>query len=390
MKKRTNKITVVGGGGHIGLPLAIVFANKGFDVLAYDKNINPLNAAKKGKMPFMEKNGNIHLKKALKKKLSFSNKIEKFIGQSTIIITVGTPVDEFINPDLSQIKNCIDELLPIIKKGQLIILRSTVSPGTTEWLANYLQKNQKKCDIAFCHERVVQGNTFLEIEKLPQIIAGSSSKATQRASKIFKKISKKIITCKLKEAEFSKLYSNAFRYIQFAIANEFYMLADNIGLDFKKIRNITTDGYPRADALPSAGFAAGPCLYKDTMQLVSFSHNNFHLGYNSMLINEGLVLYIANKISKKFNLKNKVVGLLGMSFKAECDDIRSSLSYKLKNKLNPICKNVICSDPYVKNDTSLQSLKSVLKKSDIIIKCIPHKIYKNLNIEKKYFLDIWS
>tara|TARA_B100000989_G_scaffold191598_1_gene144311 strand:- start:12544 stop:13716 length:1173 start_codon:yes stop_codon:yes gene_type:complete len=390
MKKRANKITVVGGGGHIGLPLAIVFANKGFDVLAYDKNINPLNAAKKGKMPFMEKNGNIELKKALKKKLNFSNKIEKFIGQSTIIITVGTPVDEFINPDLSQIKNCIDELLPIIKKGQLIILRSTVSPGTTEWLANYLQKKQKKCDIAFCHERVVQGNTFLEIEKLPQIIAGSSPKATQRASKIFKKISKKIITCKLQEAEFSKLYSNAFRYIQFAIANEFYMLADNIGLDFKKIRKITTDGYPRADALPSAGFAAGPCLYKDTMQLVSFSHNNFHLGYNSMLINEGLVLYIANKIGKKFNLKNKVIGLLGMSFKAECDDIRSSLSYKLKNKLNPICKNVICSDPYVKNDSSLQSLKSVLKKSDIIIKCIPHKIYKNLNIKKKYFLDIWS
>ena len=163
-KKIENKITVVGGGGHIGLPLAIVFANKGFDVLAYDKNISPLNKAKKGKMPFMEKNGNIELKKALKKKLNFSNKIEKFIGQSTIIITVGTPVDEFINPDLSQIKNCIDEILPIIKTGQLIILRSTVSPGTTEWLANYLEKKKKKCDIAFCHERVVQGNTFLEIE----------------------------------------------------------------------------------------------------------------------------------------------------------------------------------------------------------------------------------
>ena len=168
------------------------------------------------------------------------------------------------------------------------------------------------------------------------------------------------------------------------------MLADNIGLDFKKIRKITIDGYPRADALPSAGFAAGPCLYKDTMQLVSFSHNNFHLGYNSMLINEGLVLYIANKLSKKFNLKNKVVGLLGMSFKAECDDTRSSLSYKLRNKLNSICKEVICSDPYVKTDNTLQPLAKVLEKSDIIIKCIPHKIYKNLNVKKKFFLDIWN
>ena len=159
-KKIENKITVVGGGGHIGLPLAIVFANKGFDVLAYDKNISPLNIAKKGKMPFMEKNGNIELKKALKKKLNFSNKIEKFIGQSTIIITVGTPVDEFINPDLSQIKNCIDEILPIIKTGQLIILRSTVSPGTTEWLSKYLEKKKKNAILLFVMKELFKAIHF--------------------------------------------------------------------------------------------------------------------------------------------------------------------------------------------------------------------------------------
>ena len=171
------------------------------------------------------------------------------------MITVGTPVDNFLNPDMSQIKDCVDGLVPYLKKGQLIILRSTVYPGTSEWLYKYLLK-KKKCDVAFCHERVIQGYTFNEIEKLPQIIAANSISAERKAN-IFKNISRKIVYCSLKEAEFSKLFSNAYRYAQFAISNEFYMLADKAGLDFNKIRKITKDGYPRAESMPSAGFAAG-------------------------------------------------------------------------------------------------------------------------------------
>ena len=270
MKK--NKITVIGGAGHIGLPLSIVFANKGFDVAVLDKNKSAMEIAKKGIMPFREKDGEKNLKKALKKKIKFYSEPSSFISDSTVVITVGTPVDNFLNPDMRQIKECIDSLIPYLKKGQLIILRSTVYPGTSDWLYKYLFK-KKKCDIAFCHERVIQGYTFDEIEKLPQIIAASSKTALKRATLIFKKISKKIVYCSLKEAEFSKLFSNSFRYAQFAIANEFYMLADKAGLDFNKIRKITKDGYPRAESLPSAGFAAGPCLLKDTMQLLSFSRN---------------------------------------------------------------------------------------------------------------------
>ena len=239
MKK--NKITVVGGAGHIGLPLSIVFANKGFDVAVLDKNKSAMELAQKGIMPFKEKDGAKNLKKALKKKIKFYSKPSNYISNSTIVITVGTPVDDFLNPDMSQIKSCIDSLIPYLSKGQLIILRSTVYPGTSEWLYQYLYK-KKKCDIAFCHERVIQGYTFDEIENLPQIIAASSLLAKKRASNIFKKISKKIVYCSLKEAEFSKLFSNAFRYAQFAISNEFYMLADKANLDFNKIRKITKDG----------------------------------------------------------------------------------------------------------------------------------------------------
>ena len=386
MKK--NKITVVGGAGHIGLPLSIVFANKGFDVAVLDKNTASMKLAQKGIMPFKEKDGSKNLKKALKKKIKFYSKPSKFISNSTIIITVGTPVDDFLNPDMSQIKNCIDSLFPYLNKGQLIILRSTVYPGTSEWLYEYL--NKKKCDIAFCHERVIQGYTFDEIEKLPQIIAASSLSAKKKASNIFKKISRKIVYCSLKEAEFSKLFSNAFRYAQFAISNEFYMLADKANLDFNKIRKITKDGYPRAEAMPSAGFAAGPCLLKDTMQLLSFSRNNFSIGNSSMLVNEGMVLYLIDKLEKKFKLKNKKVGLLGMAFKAECDDARSSLSYKMKKILSTKVKKLYCTDPYVNTDKNLSSLESTIKNSDILILCVPHKKYKNLNLGKKYLIDVWG
>ena len=113
---KNNKITVVGGAGHIGLPLSIVFANKGFDVAVLDKNLLSIEMAKKGKMPFKEKDGNKNLKKALRKKLKFYYKPSQFISNSTVVITVGTPVDDFLNPDMSQIKDCIDGLLPYLKK----------------------------------------------------------------------------------------------------------------------------------------------------------------------------------------------------------------------------------------------------------------------------------
>lgn len=387
MKK--NKITVIGGAGHIGLPLSIVFANKGFDVAVLDKNISAMNIAKKGIMPFKEKDGEKNLKKALKKKIKFYSKPSSFISDSTVVITVGTPVDNFLNPDMRQIKECIDSLIPYLKKGQLIILRSTVYPGTSDWLYKYLSK-KKRCDIAFCHERVIQGYTFDEIEKLPQIIAASSKKALNRATLIFKKISKKIVYCSLKEAEFSKLFSNSFRYAQFAIANEFYMLADKAGLDFNKIRKITKDGYPRAESLPLAGFAAGPCLLKDTMQLLSFSRNNFSIGNSSMLVNEGLVLYLIDKLETKYNLKSKNVGLLGMAFKAECDDTRSSLSYKMKKILSSKVNKIYCTDPFVKTDKNLSSLEKTIENSNILIVCVPHKKYKNLNLKNKEVIDIWG
>jgi UDP-N-acetyl-D-mannosaminuronic acid dehydrogenase len=264
-----------------------------------------------------------------------------------------------------------------------------VYPGTTDWLHNFLLQNNKKPNVAFCLERVVQCKTLEEIKELPQIVSATSKEAESRASNIFLKLTKKVITCEPKEAEFAKLFLNAYRYIQFAIANQFFILSNNAGLDFHKIRKIMSEDYPRADGLPGPGFAAGPCLFKDTMQLVSFAQNNFGLGFHAMLVNEGLVLYVKDLIEKQYNSFEITVGLLGMSFKKDCDDIRSSLSYKLKKTLKPIVKNVLCTDDLVTEDPDLLSLDETLKQSDVLVLCTPHTYLKDLKTDKPV-IDIWN
>ena len=386
-----NKLTVVGGVGHIGLPLSVVLANKGFHVLSYDINKNNIELAKKGKFHFLEKNGNSELKKALKtKRLNFTDQCVEEMKGSDFILTVGTPIDNFLNPDFKDLKSCINQISKYLTSNkQIIILRSTVYPGATKWLKNYLISKKINCDVAFCHERVVQGNTFKEISQLPQIIAGTSLYAVNKARKIFSKISKKVLICSELEAEFAKLYSNVFRYIQFAISNEFYMLADKAGVNFHNIRKVMTDSYPRAQNLPSPGFAAGPCLFKDTMQLVSYSQNSSLLTFNAMLVNEGLILYLVNKIKNEFK-KKITIGILGMAFKADNDDARSSLSYKLKKILEQNSYKVICSDPYVSTDKNLKDLNFVIKESDLIILATPHSIYKKLKLKNQKIIDVWG
>jgi UDP-N-acetyl-D-mannosaminuronic acid dehydrogenase len=384
------KIIIVGGCGHIGLPLSVALANTGLQTVAYDINQTNVDYALTGKMPFIEENGDESLTEALNSgNLEIRTTLcEEDIG-SDFILTLGTPVDEFLNPSFSIFEKSLTPLLRYFDEHSLIILRSTVYPGTTEWLHNFLIENDKKPNVAFCLERVVQCKTLEEIKELPQIVSATSKEAEKRASEIFLKLTNKVITCDPKEAEFAKLFLNSYRYIQFAIANQFFTLANDAGLDFHKIRKIMSEDYPRADGLPGPGFAAGPCLFKDTMQLVSFAQNNFGLGFHAMLVNEGLVLYIKNLIEKEYKGFETNVGLLGMAFKKDCDDIRSSLSYKLKKTLKPIVKKVICTDDLVTNDPELVSLEEAIEQSDVLVLCTPHTYLKNIKTDKP-IIDIWD
>ncbi|GAB5506231.1 MAG: UDP-N-acetyl-D-mannosamine dehydrogenase [Rhizobiaceae bacterium] len=384
-------ITVVGGGGHVGLPLSIAFANAGQKVLILDKNEAGLAEIAKGHMPFMEEGGEEALAEALASgNLEMATDPSDKISTGAVIVTIGTPVDEFLNPVNRVVKECIDELLPFLKDGQLLILRSTVFPGTSDWLDRYIKSLGRDIRVAFCLERVVQGKCLEEIKYLPQIVAGSSQDAEDAAAEIFGKLTDQIFRCAPAEAEFAKLFSNAYRYIEFAAANQFYMLAERAGVNFNNVYNAMTQSYPRAQHLPRPGFAAGPCLFKDTMQLAAYASNEFGLGHHAMLVNEGLVLFLIEKMQEKYDLASSTVGLLGMAFKANNDDTRSSLSYKMKKMLSLHAKEVLTTDPHVTTDPALLPLDEVIEESDLLVLCVPHSAYKDLDLRGKPVVDVWS
>ena len=255
-------------------------------------------------------------------------------------------------------------------------------------MLNLLGKD-KEWHVAYCPERIVKGYAIKELKDLPQIVAGLSDKAVEEASKLFENISSKIIRTSMGEAELVKLFSNAWRYIQFAVANQFYMFADNFEVDYDKVRNAMREGYERAHSLLGARFAAGPCLLKDTMQLSAFNANNFLLGHASMMINEGLPNYIVENLRKKHDLSKTKVGILGMAFKADIDDIRDSLSYKLGKILRFHGAKVYYSDEYAKNPDFV-SKEELIKSSEVVIVAVPHSAYKGLKIPKgKKVIDLW-
>ena len=384
-------LTIIGGAGHVGLPLALIFAKSGLRVLIHDINKTTLDLIKNGFLPYIEYGAEDLLRTMLKeKRLFFSDDFSDIPKSGPIVITIGTPVDEFLNPVHSYVKNFFINLKQYINSNHLLILRSTVYPGTTDWLAKLLHAENIFAKLAFCPERIVQGYALQELSSMPQIIGGIDPESEVLATKLFKLISSDVVCVKPIEAEFAKLFSNSYRYIQFAVSNQFYMIADAAGVNYSNIVHAMTHSYPRMQGFPSAGFAAGPCLFKDTMQLSSFAQNQFSIGSTAMLANEGLPLYVIEKIKKTFNLNQLTVGLLGMAFKPEIDDIRSSLSYKIKKILLLYAKKVLTTDPYVNCDPDLTDLETTLTQSDIFIMCTPHACYKTLDFQNKPVIDVWG
>jgi UDP-N-acetyl-D-mannosaminuronic acid dehydrogenase len=244
-------------------------------------------------------------------------------------------------------------------------------------------------DVAFCPERIAEGKAMTELFELPQIVSSRSVRGLDRASKLFSRLTTTLVPMTPEEAELAKLYTNVWRYIKFATANQLYMIANDRGLDFERIRQGITVDYPRAADMPGAGFAAGPCLFKDTMQLAAFNNNNFALGHTAMTINEGLPLYLVARLEQRFDLSSMTVGILGMAFKGGSDDIRSSLSYKLKRLLAFKCEQVLCTDPYVTADPDLKPMAEVTAKADLLIIATPHPEYAGLQTTKPV-ADIWN
>ncbi len=380
---------VVGGCGHVGLPLALSFADVGCRVGIYDTDSAKIAQVTAGTMPFMERGAEALLQRLLPTgRLELSDDVAMVGRTDAVIMVIGTPIDEFMNPSMGLFERVVDQLAPHLRPGALIVLRSTVYPGTTEYVEARLKTFGLTPDVAFCPERIAEGYALEESRTLPQIIGASSDRAFERASQLFEKLDVEVIRTAPKEAELAKLLTNTWRYMKFAIANQFFEIAHQAGLDYSRVLHAVRHNYPRATDLPSPGFAAGPCLLKDTMQLAAFSPDHFPMGHSAMLINEGLPTYIIDTLDRRRPLHGQTVGILGMAFKGESDDPRSSLSYKLKKLAGFKGATVVCHDPYVQ-DPDLRPLAEVLE-ADILIIGAPHRVYRDVELNGHDVVDIWG
>ena len=245
MKNRLYDVCIVGGLGHVGLPLGISLADSGKKVVLYDISQAAKDCVSKGIMPFLEEGAEEILKRVLGQTLFISSDKEAISKSYFIIIVIGTPVDEHLNPKFTIFKKFIADIADYLRDDQHIILRSTIFPGTTKKVKELLESHGKKTKVSFCPERIAEGHAIKELRSLPQIVASFDEQALHEAKELFRILTDEIITLEPLEAELAKLFTNVWRYLQFAIANQFYQIATQNGVDFYKIYNAATQNYPR-------------------------------------------------------------------------------------------------------------------------------------------------
>ncbi len=380
----------MGGCGHVGLPLGLALADSGLTVALFDVNLAAVDSVASGKMSHWEPGAPEVLAKVLADgMLTVSSDPATMGAAEHVVVVLGTPIDEHANPDPQAVITALERVADQLRDGQLLILRSTVFPGVTRMVERLMTRLGKAVDVVFCPERIAEGRAMQELRTLPQIVAARDDRSFERAASLFRHLTDRIVRVAPEEAELAKLFTNSYRYIKFAAANQLYMMANDSGLDYERIRAAVIEDYPRAADLPAPGFAAGPCLLKDTMQLAAFNNNNFALGQASMQINEGLPLYLTARMAARYDLASLTVGILGMAFKGESDDNRSSLAYKLKRILGVRAAAVFTADPYVTVDPDLWPLEEVLDRSDLIVIGAPHRVYADLEIAQPV-VDVWN
>lgn len=383
-------VVIVGGCGHVGLPLALSLADCGYRVGIDDIDTAKVELVKSGRVPFEENGAEALLKKLLPTgRLQLASDPAMIGRTGTVILVIGTPIDEFMNPSVRIFDRVLDELVPHLNDGTLMVLRSTVFPGTTESVERRLRSAGKDTQVAFCPERIAEGHALEELRTLPQLVGANSDQAFEKASRLFERLGVSVIRTTPQEAELAKLLTNTWRYMKFAIANQFFQIVHRSGLDYNHVLDAIRQDYPRAADLPGPGFAAGPCLLKDTMQLSAFTPDHFPMGQAAMQINEGLPNYIVDTLNARKPLQGRTVGILGMAFKGESDDPRASLSYKVRKLAQFKGARVLCTDPYIE-DPSFEPLEKVLRESELLVIAAPHRAYRKLELDGRDVVDVWG
>ena len=386
---RTRKFNMaVLGLGRVGLPLASIFASKGVKVIGVDNDMNRVHEVNSGAVPFADKGLAEYLQLAIRnKKLKATNDARMLRRSDVIIISVGTPITADLRPDYGQLYSALRSITANLMRGTLIVLRSTVPPMATENIVlSFIESNTgyslgKGFWQATCPERILEGHAIEELFEIPDIIGCSDKESAMLTAELFKiiKPKKKLLITSPRIAELAKLFSNVYRYVNFAIANEFGLMAEEFGVDAYEAIRIANEDYKRG-GIPLPGPAGGPCLYKDGYFLtegIPFSD----ITKTAWHINEAIPSHIVFKIKRVMRkpLHDVKICVLGMAYKADSDDTRYSPAMKLIGCLRGEGAQVQTHDPHIANTLSLES---ACHDAEIVILAVNHSEFRRLDLRK--------
>ncbi len=381
-------VVIVGGCGHVGLPLAVAFAQRGARVVSYDVAAAAVDSVNAGRLPFHEPAAELPLRRVVGSGRLVASADPVVVAAAEYVIVVVGGLNGQASDQATALKAALDGCSEQFRDGQILILRSTVAPGTTAAAEKIVARRGIDMDVACCPERIAEGMAMTELHELPQIVASRSARGLERASRLFSLLTAELVPMTVEEAELAKLFTNAWRYIKFAAANQFYMIASDLGLDYERVRQGLTRNYPRASDLARAGLAAGPSLLADTAGLAR-ANAGFTLGRAAIAVNQGLPGYLVGRLELAYDLRTMTVGVLGMAFKGGSGDTRSSLAYLLADLLAARAREVLCTDPLVSTDPDLLPLDDVLRRADLLVIGAPHPHYRDLRTDTPV-IDIWN
>ncbi len=376
----TGTVAVVGL-GRVGLPFALFLAQRGCTVYGIDTNPATVDALAAGRLPFREDGAAEALAATRGSRFFAGGDLAVLAQAETIIITLGTPVDDFNNPIFLPIENLLRATLPHLRAGQLLVLRSTVAPGSTEHLGRLIERNTAfrvggDLFLAFCPERIAEGKSFTELPEVPQIVGGVDPASSERATRFFAAVTPTVIAVDARSAELAKLFCNMYRYIDFAIGNEFMMIAAQHGREVYPIIDAINRGYKRG-GLKSPGLTGGPCLYKDGFFLTG------RIPYNELIssawkIHETTPAWLLEQVrARRPEIDGAKVAILGLAFKRDIDDTRNSLAFKLKKILLAEGADVHLHDPFLPS----AACDDALRDADIVFLAMNHTAFEALSVD---------
>ena len=374
-------IAVVGGAGHVGLPLAAMLASVGHHVRAIDTDTERIRSIQGGRSPFYEPGlDNILARVLADATLTLHTDLTATEKCDVVFVVVGTDLSDDHVPQNETVFGVIRQLRDVVSTSTVVVLRSTVMPGTTATTAEMLHGRVE--EVAFCPERIAEGRAVEELQTMPQLIGTRSGQPSAVLSQLFASLGVESIWMTWKEAELGKLMLNSWRYTQFAVANEFRKICEFQDVSFRRVRDAILDQYPRGQGLMGPGFAGGPCLKKDTLQLLSGINGKSELLEAVLESHRSMTDEVVKEVVSRIRKHEMVVVQLGLTFKPGSDDLRGSVALELAIELTKHCKKFLVVDPHVEShpDLTIVSLDAALARADLVVLGTRHPEFVDLQI----------